>query len=281
MNTRRLALSLSLLLVFLLAACSPKASASEPMADKDGKSESAVMEKDDEMDSKSSDAEDSMSESGDEMSGHDDSMKMDDDKEMEDKDVDMISEGEDDMSDKDDSMMDKGDDSMKKDDAMMETDEDGSMGAMEQPAWIMTDLVDASTGNVFQVADFKGNVILVETLAMWCSNCLKQQGQVKELHNLLGERDDFISLGIDIDPNEDLDTLKGYINNHGFDWHYTVAPVEVARGIGQLYGDQYLNPPSTPMLIIDRDGQVHLLPFGIKDAGDLYDALEPFLESGM
>ena len=116
---------------------------------------------------------------------------------------------------------------------------------------------------------------------MWCSNCLKQQVQVKELHDLIGDRDDFVSLGIDIDPNEDLDTLKGYIMSNGFDWRYTVAPVEVSREIGQVYGNQYLNPPSTPMLIIDREGEAHLLPFGIKDAAELYDALQPFLSEEM
>jgi hypothetical protein len=55
----------------------------------------------------------------------------------------------------------------------------------------------------------------------------------------------------------------------------------VAREIAALYGDQFLNPPSTPMLIIDRRGQVHPLPFGIKSAADLRQALEPFLNEVM
>jgi hypothetical protein len=55
----------------------------------------------------------------------------------------------------------------------------------------------------------------------------------------------------------------------------------VAREIGQLYGDQFLNPPSTPMLIVDRHGEVHLLPFGRKSADDLQEALAPFLNDGM
>ena len=56
---------------------------------------------------------------------------------------------------------------------------------------------------------------------------------------------------------------------------------EVAREIGQLYGDQFLNPPSTPMLIVDRQGKVHLLPFGRKTAEDLQEALAPFLDVEM
>jgi thiol-disulfide isomerase/thioredoxin len=131
------------------------------------------------------------------------------------------------------------------------------------------------------MADFKGKVVLVETLAMWCSNCMKQQRQVIELHKLLGEREDFVSVGLDIDVNESLADLKTYVENNGFDWKYAVATPEIAREIGELYGQQFLNPPSTPMLILDRKGEVHPLPFGIKSAEDLMKALEPFLSADM
>ena len=68
---------------------------------------------------------------------------------------------------------------------------------------------------------------------------------------------------------------------NGFDWTYTVASQEVAREIGNLYGAQFLNPPSAPMLIIDRHGAAHPLPFGVKSAADLQKALEPFLNDAM
>jgi hypothetical protein len=104
---------------------------------------------------------------------------------------------------------------------------------------------------------------------------------VQTLHELIGERDDFVSLGIDIDPNENAEALRAYTEKNGFDWLYTVAPAAVSREIGQLYGDQYLNPPSTPMLIIDRHGEVHLLPFGIKSAENLLESLQPYLDGEM
>jgi thiol-disulfide isomerase/thioredoxin len=152
---------------------------------------------------------------------------------------------------------------------------------MDAPAWFGATFTDARTGETFTIDDFKGKVVLVETLAMWCPNCLKQQMQVLELHKLLGERDDFVSFGLDIDINENAVDLKAYVEKNGFTWRYAVATAEVAREIGQLYGDQFLNPPSTPMLIIDRQGQVHPLPFGIKSSDDLMKALEPFLKEGM
>jgi cytochrome oxidase Cu insertion factor (SCO1/SenC/PrrC family) len=167
------------------------------------------------------------------------------------------------------------------DDTMMNATSEESSGMMETPAWFNVDLTNAATGESFKVADLSGKVVLVETMAQWCTNCMQQQRQVKELHNQLGMRDDLVTLGIDIDPNEDLATLKTYIERNEFDWLYTVAPAEVSNDLASLYGNQYLNPPSTPMLIIDRKGEVHLLPFGIKSADDLQKALEPFLSEGM
>jgi cytochrome oxidase Cu insertion factor (SCO1/SenC/PrrC family) len=156
-------------------------------------------------------------------------------------------------------------------DAMMGQD------AMATPAWFNAHLTDVNTGKSFKIADYKGKVVLVETMAVWCSECLKQQNEVKALHAQLGQRDDFVSVAVDIDPNENDGTLKAHAMNRGFDWTYAVAPAAVAREIGQLYGAQFLNPTSTPMLIIDRQGRAHPLPFGIKSGNDLKAALDPYL----
>jgi thiol-disulfide isomerase/thioredoxin len=152
---------------------------------------------------------------------------------------------------------------------------------MESPAWYGATLTNVQTGTAFTINDLKGKVVLVETMAIWCSNCKKQQGQVKALHELLGERADFVSLGLDIDPNENSDALKSYIDSNGFDWYYAIPSADVSREIAALYGDQFLNPPSTPMLIIDRKGVAHPLPFGLKSADDLMQALQPFLDEAM
>jgi len=162
--------------------------------------------------------------------------------------------------------------------AMMEKTPEAMMSL---PAWFSVALPNAATGESFKVEDFKGKVVLVETLAMWCPTCLRQQNEVKALHDQLGERDDLVSVGIDIDLNENLADLKAYSAKNGFDWIYTVATPDVAREIGNLYGSQFLNSPSAPMFIIDRHGEVHPLPFGVKSAADLQKALEPFLNEAM
>jgi hypothetical protein len=56
--------------------------------------------------------------------------------------------------------------------------------------------------------------------------------------------------------------------------------VELSRSLANLYGDLYLNPPSTPILLVDRSGVVHTLAFGIKSAEELLSFVEPLLEEG-
>lgn len=152
---------------------------------------------------------------------------------------------------------------------------------MKVPAWYSATLTDVRTGQSFSINDLKGKVVLVETMAIWCTTCLRQQGEVKALHEQLGARDDFVSIGLDIDPNENADALKVYVEEKGFDWLYAVPSREVSREIASLYGDQFLNPPSAPMFVIDRQGEAHPLPFGIKSVDDLMQAIQPFLDEAM
>ena len=161
--------------------------------------------------------------------------------------------------------------------AQTEEVDDTQAPAKDTPDWFDVPLVDVRTGQTFTINDHHGKVILVETLAMWCSSCLKQQNEVKALHELLSAEDRFVSIGLDIDINEEAEDLKAYTDNNQFDWLYVIAPVEVAREISMLYGAQFLNPPSTPILVIDKSGEVHLMNFGIKSADDLYDFVTPLL----
>ena len=145
------------------------------------------------------------------------------------------------------------------------------------PEWFAIPLIDVQTGESFNMKDFSGKVVLVETMAIWCPNCIIQANEVRELHALLGETDDLISVSLDIDVNEEAPALKDYAEGYGFDWHFSIAPLEIARALGNSYGANYLNPPLSPMLVIDRNGSVHTLEHGKKDAETLLTFVQPFL----
>lgn len=145
------------------------------------------------------------------------------------------------------------------------------------PDWFDMELTDAQTGETFTMNDYAGKVVLLETMAVWCPNCIIQGNEVRNLHEALGNPDDLVSISLDVDFYEDQASLKDYVSEFGFDWHFAVAPLLVARALGNLYSAEYLNPPLSPMLIIDRDGSVHQLEYGIKDTETLQKIVEPYL----
>ena len=145
------------------------------------------------------------------------------------------------------------------------------------PDWFNIEMTDVQTGKTFSVNDFAGKVVLLETMAIWCPSCVIQATQVGKLHVALGNPADLISVTLDVDSHEDEAMLKQYASSYRFDWRFAVAPLLVERALGNLYSAEYLNPPLSPMLIIDRNGNVHQLDYGIKDAETLQNIVEPYL----
>jgi thiol-disulfide isomerase/thioredoxin len=145
------------------------------------------------------------------------------------------------------------------------------------PEWFGYELVDVRTGETFTMNDYAGKVVLVETMAMWCPNCIFQAAEVRKMHEMLGNPEDLISVSLDVDVNEDAASLKEYTEEFGFEWHFAISGTPVSRALGNLYTAQYLNPPLSPMLVIDRNGDVHHLEYGKKSAEMLVETIEPFL----
>jgi thiol-disulfide isomerase/thioredoxin len=148
---------------------------------------------------------------------------------------------------------------------------------METPAWLGMSLTDVTSGETFTINEFKDKVVIVELMAQWCPTCKTQQMGLKSYLEKSGMPADLILIGLDIDPNENGAALKTYASDNGFHWMFAVSPVDVSHEIGNLYGNLFLNPPSAPVLVVDRKGVVHPLPLGIKSADDIMKAIHPYL----
>lgn len=135
-------------------------------------------------------------------------------------------------------------------------------------AWATASLTDVATGETFRIADLAGSVVILETMATWCTNCLAQQRDVQAaLAQLPEDRVEFVVL--DVDPNEDAASLAEYQAANEFSGRYAVAGKDVARALAAEFGDQFLNPPSTPILIVGSDGTVTATEFGHKGVDEL------------
>ncbi len=132
-------------------------------------------------------------------------------------------------------------------------------------AWAQTQLTDVTTGETFRIADLAGRVVIVEPMAIWCTKCFAQQGEVySALEELDPERVAYILL--DVDPNETGPALAEYRSRNGFTGRYAIAGLETARALAADFGDQVLNPPNTPMILIGVDGRITFTEFGHKPA---------------
>ena len=69
------------------------------------------------------------------------------------------------------------------------------------PEWFSMPMTDVQTGKTFTMNDYAGKVVLLETMAIWCPNCLMQGGAVQKLHKALGNPEDLISVTLDVDSN--------------------------------------------------------------------------------
>ncbi len=149
-------------------------------------------------------------------------------------------------------------------------------------AWTGMELTNVLTGQRFRLSDYQGKVVLIEPMAVWCTKCRALQQEISSVHQQLGDQAaELVTISIDVDPNEDEQYLKAYVEQVGHDWAFAIAPADLSRELVAAYGNQILNPPSTPLIVIDRLGSAQLLPFGPKSAADLLNALQPLLAGGV
>lgn len=140
------------------------------------------------------------------------------------------------------------------------------------PAWMNIELTDVATGKTFKISDFVGKPILMESFAVWCPTCLKQQQQTNELKIREGET--IVHISLDVDPNEDAAKVREHIETHGFDWYFAVSPIELSNALMDEFGLLIVSAPQAPVVLICEDGSFRLLKSGVKSSDILFTEVE-------
>ncbi len=126
-------------------------------------------------------------------------------------------------------------------------------------ALLDTQLTDVRTGESFTLAELAADgPVLLEPMAAWCTSCRAQQHEVKAAH----ETASFVSVSLDVDLSETPEDLAAYADREGFDWRFAMADEDLYRLLQERFGVAATNPPSTPLIVIERDGTVRPLEFG-------------------
>lgn len=120
---------------------------------------------------------------------------------------------------------------------------------------------DVRSGETFTLAELAASEgpVLLEPMAIWCSSCLSQQRNVSAAHEVGG----FTSVSLDVDLSEAPADLADYADREGFDWRFAMADAELYRLLQERFGIGATNPPSTPLIVIEPDGTVRPLDFGV------------------
>lgn len=136
---------------------------------------------------------------------------------------------------------------------------DGSPAPLTSDPLHAVRLVDVRTGEEVTLGQLAAEKpLLVETMAIWCSNCRAQQHNVVAAHN----QADFHSLSLDVDPGEQPADLATYADREGFDWHFAMADADTLAMLRERFGTAVAVPPAMPKVLFRPDGSIELIGLG-------------------
>ena len=87
-----------------------------------------------------------------------------------------------------------------------------SQETFETPEWFNVELTDVQTGETFTMNDYAGKVVLVETMAIWCPNCIIQanEGRADKTPSVVPGDVILVPAAGDLSI-EELETLPGFL----------------------------------------------------------------------
>lgn len=138
------------------------------------------------------------------------------------------------------------------------------------------ELKDVKTSQKFIISEFNKPVLL-ESFAVWCPVCTKQQEEIKKLHDDEEFKDKFISISLDTDPNENEQKVLEYIKKNNFNWIFAISPPEITKSLIDEFGNNFVNAPQAPVVLICNN-KVKQLKSGIKSVAELKEEINNCFE---
>jgi cytochrome oxidase Cu insertion factor (SCO1/SenC/PrrC family) len=137
-------------------------------------------------------------------------------------------------------------------------------------AWKDIELTNAQTGETFTIAGLAGNVVAIEPMAIWCTQCKVQNENFKKaFSDLEAAGVQVISLGVE--PNQQPEALAEYAERRGYEWTFALSPKELSRALADQFTAQVLSVPATPLIVLSPDGEVAFQDFGFHGPDSLIE----------
>lgn len=138
----------------------------------------------------------------------------------------------------------------------------------EATDWQEIELKDVNSGENFTIAELE-KPVLVESFAVWCSTCTRQQKEMEKFH----KEADVKSVSLNVDSNEDEQKVREHTEQYNFDWRYAISPSEMTRQLVNEYGNSVAHPPSAPVILVCED-RTRKLPNGVKPVSKLQEEVD-------
>ncbi|SFE82916.1 TlpA family protein disulfide reductase [Blastococcus tunisiensis] len=123
-------------------------------------------------------------------------------------------------------------------------------------------------GGTFELADWDGEVVLVNVWASWCAPCRREQPLLLEAHSALGPQGLRI---VGIDVRDDADDARAFLAEHGgAPWPNVVDP----DGVRAVEWGTFALPET---YLVGRDGSVVAKASGELDAAWIDEHVVPLL----
>jgi thiol-disulfide isomerase/thioredoxin len=136
-------------------------------------------------------------------------------------------------------------------------------------SWRNLSLRNVQNGNEFTISEFSGRPVLIETFAVWCPTCLRQQKEIERMQEI--DPYDTVHVAIDIDSNSNEEKIQEFVAEHGFDWLYAISTEAYTMSLVDEFGVKVANAPLAPVILVCGDGRAHMLPTGVKLAEELVE----------
>lgn len=136
----------------------------------------------------------------------------------------------------------------------------------EKPLWIDEPFFDVKENTTRTIASLE-KPVLVESFAVWCPTCTRQQKEVKRLHDEFDVQ--HTSLSLNTDTNEGPAKVAKHARHNEFDWTYGVASPGLLKALQDDFGPSIFVAPNVPKILVCSDTSYRRLPDGVRTAETL------------
>jgi peroxiredoxin len=119
--------------------------------------------------------------------------------------------------------------------------------------------LESLDGDAITLSDLKGQVVIIDFWATWCSPCVEALDHLQQIHEQYADQG-VVVLAIDIE--ETREEIASFVADRGYTM---IVLLDRDSRVSELYGVQGI--PHT--LVVDQEGELHHALGGARDVEDI------------